>query len=234
MSDNIISSSRTIARTVMSWPLDLNALAKQVDRSAVSHALDGYRKAMIPMGKLTKAERQDDQQALARLIRSIGLRIRPDFTEDQAQMWITAMVEALDDQPARIAMLAAKEAQRHPLQFPGEVLKIILEKAEPHRIAYSRAIRNLESLLKSIDNPPLIEATTEAKDLASQISNAEIQDMPSQMRQLGLAAGFLIEETDASIRWATADEQAAHEQRAKERRKRALSPRTSGGKHESA
>ena len=213
MTDDAISSSRAVARAVISWPFNPTALASQTDRAAVVLALDGYRKAMIPMCKLTKAERQPDQQTLAKLIRSIGLRIRPDFSEDQARMWISAMVEALEDQPARIAILATKDAQRHPLQFPGEVLKIIHEKAEPHIAAHRRAIRNLEALLKTIDEPPSIEASPEAKAQSILITDDDLQDMVKPLRQFGLTAGFLIEEHDGRIRWATDDEQEAHKRR---------------------
>lgn len=207
-----VSSSRAIARAVLSWPFEPVALAAQTNREAVSTALDGYRKAMIPMHKMTKGERIEDQRSLAKLIRSIGLRIRPDFTEDQAQMWIAAMVEALEDQPARIAILATKDAQRHPMQFPGEVLKVILEKAEPHRLTYQRAIRNLEKLLKEIDQP-MLEASTNAKTASAQISDDELQEMSQPLRQLGIRAGFLVEESDSRIRWASDDEQEAHKRR---------------------
>ena len=219
MSADVISSSRNIARAVLSWPFDPVALSAQTSREAVVHAIDGYRTALIPMCKLTKAERQADQQSLAKIIRSIGLRIRPDFSEDQARMWIAAMVEALEDQPARIAMLAAKDAQRHPIQFPGEVLKIILEKAEPHLLTYRRAISNLEKLLKTIDHPPMIEASPEAKAAAAQISDDELQLMAQPLRQLGLNAGFLVEADDGRIRWATDDEQERHQQRLDDERK---------------
>lgn len=213
MSADVITSSRNIARAVLSWPFDPVALSAQTSREAVVHAIEGFRAAMIPMCKRTKAENAEDQKSLAKIIRSIGLRIRPDFSEDQARMWIAAMVEALDEQPARIAMLAAKDAQRHPMQFPGEVLKIILEKAESHHATYRRAISNLEKLLKTIDHPPMIEASPEAKAEAQRISDDELQDMAQPLKQLGLGAGFLVEETDGRIRWASDDEQEAHKRR---------------------
>jgi hypothetical protein len=228
MSNEITTSPRAIARAVLSWPFDPVSLARQTDRRAVVLALDNYRKAMVPMCKLTKAERQGDQQILAKLIRSIGLRIRPDFSEDQARMWIAAMVEALDDQPASIALAATRDAQRHPMQFPGEVLKIILEKAEPHRLAYNRAIRNLERLQAAIDHPPALEATPEAKAAAEQISEDELQDMLAPERQFGLAAGFLIERSDGRIRWATPEEQDAHRTAIEAKRHAARAKHTKG------
>lgn len=213
MSGEVTTASRTIARAVLSWPFDPVALAAQTDRESVALALDGYRRAMVPMCKLTKAERQDDQKTLAQLIGSIGLRIRPDFSPEQAQLWTAAMVEALDEQPARIAIAAARDAKRHPLQFPGEVLKVILEKAEPHRLTYQRAIRNLERLLKTIDHPPMLTASDEAKAEAVRISDDELQTMSQPLRQMGIGAGFLVEESDGRIRWASDDEQDAHRAR---------------------
>lgn len=213
MSADVVTSSREIARAVLAWSFDPVALAASTSRDAVLQAIDGYRSALVPMAKRPAAERQEDQQALAKIIRSIGLRIRPDFSEDQARMWIASMVEALEDQPARIALLAAKDARHHPLQFPGEVLAVIQEKAKPHLATYQRAIRNLEKLLKTIDHPPMITASDEAKAEAQRISDDELQEMAEPMRKLGIGAGFLVEESDGRIRWASDDEQNAHRAR---------------------
>jgi len=209
MSNDVTIASRTIARAALSWPFDPAALAAQANRESVVIALEGYRRAMVPMCKLTKAEREADQLTLSKLIGSIGLRIRPDFSPEQAQLWTTAMIDALDDQPGRIAIAAARDAKRHPMQFPGEALKVILEKAEPHLLAYRRAISNLEKLLKHIDQP-MIEESPEAKAQAEEMSDDELQLMSQPLRQLGINAGWLVEETDSRIRWATDDEQNAH------------------------
>lgn len=214
-------SHRDLARAVLSLPFDPGDVVKQTSKEAVLAALDGYRSALIPMSRLAKAQRQEDQHALAKIIRSIGLRMRPDFSEEQAQMWIASMVEALEDQPARIALAAAKDARREPISFPGEALKVILEKAENHLVKYHRAIRNLEKLLKMIDHPPLIEASDDAKAKAVQLSDDELQALPLHMRSMGINAGFLVDEGQGRIRWASDDEQQAHRERQENERLRA-------------
>jgi hypothetical protein len=121
MTADVTTASRQLARASLAWPFDVDALASTSSREAVAMALDGYRKAMIPAKRLTKAERETDQQTLAKSLRSIGLRLRPDFSEDQARMWIASIVEALEDQPLRITLAAARDALHAPIRFPGEV-----------------------------------------------------------------------------------------------------------------
>lgn len=219
MNADLTKTSRSIARAALAWPFDPSALAIDTPRDAVAHALDGFRKAMVPACKLTKAEREPDQREIAKTIRSIGLRLRPDFSEDQARMWIASIIEALEDQPLRIAALAAKDALRAPLRFPGELHAAIVERTEPHRREYERAIRNLEKLLKRIDHPPLLTASPEAAAQAEQLSDDELQATPPHLRSLGLSGGWLIEEPDGSLRWATDAEQEAHALRVQDERR---------------
>lgn len=207
-------TSREVARAALSWPFDAAALAPQTPREVVVDAIDGFRKAMIPANRLTKGERKEDQATLAKIIRSIGLRMRPDFSEDQARMWIASMVESLEDQPMRIAIAAARDALHHPMQFPGEVHGVMLEKAKPHIANYQRALHNLEKLLREIDAPRKIEASPEAQLM----SDTELQEMPEPLRLMGINAGWLIE-TEGRIRWATQEEQDAHERRKMDERR---------------
>lgn len=219
MSDDVTNASRQLARASLAFPFDVEALAATAKRGDVAAALDGYRRAMLPATRLTKAERKPDQESLASIIRSIGLRLRPDFSEDQARMWIASIVEALEDQPLRIALAAARDALRKPIRFPGEVHAVILECAEQHRLAYERAIRNLERLLKRLDHPPMLTASAEAMAEAALIDLADLQTITPALRSIGLSGGWLIEEPDGSLRWATEAEQQAHAaQREDERR----------------
>lgn len=217
MSDNT-GQARQLARAITAWDADLQTLAAETPREAILAAIDGFEQALTPMRKRQQAERQEDQRELAKAIRNIGARIRPDFTEDQARIWIAAMVDALDELPARIAIAAARDARSEPIEFPGQVLGVIKTKAEAHLSAYRRNIRRLKQMLDLADQPPLIEASSEARAAAQRISDEELQDMPEHLRTLGLAGGFLIESQDGCIRWATDDEQQRHQRQANERR----------------
>lgn len=210
-----LTTSREVARLALAWPFDAAAIAPHTPREVVVDAIEGFRKAMIPANRLTKGERKEDQQTLAKIIRSIGLRMRPDFSEDQARMWIASMVESLEDQPMRIAIAAARDALHHPMQFPGEVLGVMVEKAKPHVANYQRALRNLETLLREIDAPPKLTASPEAQ----MMSEDELQEMPEPLRLMGINAGWLIEQPDGHIRWATDEEQAAHARRKEDERR---------------
>lgn len=210
--NDIATLARQAARAVLAFPFDPATLASNTNREAVEAAISEYRKVLIPANRLTKAERLPDQQRLADLLRSIGLRIRPDFSEDQAKMWIAAMVEALENLPLRVALAATRDAIHKPIGFPGEVHRVIADLAEEHDRAYRRAILNLERTLRFIDRPRALEASPEAKAEADRLSDEELQTMPSPLKSIGLHAGWLIE-TPNGIRWATDQEQAEQQQR---------------------
>jgi len=217
MTDNT-AQARQIGRAIIEWGIDLPDLARDTSRESVEIAIAGFEQAMIPMSKIQLAARQADMQELARHIGMIGVRIRPDFDKSQAENWTAAMVDALDAFPARIAIAAAKDAKHEPMEFPGQVLGVIQAKAERHLADYRIRIRRLKQLLKLIDHPPLLEASDEAKAEAKALSHAELQEMPTHLRSMGLTAGFLHEDPDGSIRWATDDEQEAHREAVNERR----------------
>lgn len=215
---NPTDQARALTRAVASYQADLSTLAKDATRETVEIALDGFEQAMIPMCKIQFAQRKPDIQELSRMIGMIGARVRPDFDKRQAENWTAAMVDALDNLPARIAIAAVREARYEPIEFPGQVLGIIQQKAESHLIAYRLRIRRLKDLLKLIDHPPLITATDQAKNEAELLSEDELQDMPTHLRDLGIAAGFIVEDEDGNIRWATEAEQDAHQAAIDERR----------------
>lgn len=217
MSDTT-TEARSLGRAIIEWNADLPALARSASRESVEVAIHGFEQAMTPMSKIQIAARQADMKELARHIGMIGVRIRPDFDKSQAENWTAAMVDALDALPARIAIAAAKDAKHEPMEFPGQVLGVIQAKAERHLADYRIRIRRLKQLLKLIDHPPLLEASDEAKAEAKALSDAELQEMPEHLKSLGLAGGFMVECQDGSIRWATDDEQEAHQRQLDERR----------------
>lgn len=216
---NDTTLSREIARASLAFPFDVETLAATANREAVASALDGYQKALMPLKTLPKPERDENNRQLGAVIRSIGLKVRPDFSEDQARMWIGAIVEALGDQPARIVLAAARDAMHHPIAFPGEVHRVILEKAEVHWITYRRAIRNLSRLLNRLDHPPMLTASPEAKRIAELADLADLQLIAPALRSLGLSAGWLIEQPDGSVRWTTEAEKEAHAARLDDERR---------------
>lgn len=202
-------SYRDVARAALSWDFDHLVLAKHTSREDVQLALDGYRKAMVPALKLTKGEKQADQKTLAIALRSIGVRIRPDMIGDAARIWLAAMVEALEPLPLRIALVAANEAKAIPMKHPSEVLGIVQDHAKPHLDRYVRAIRNLERLLKEIDQPS--PEKTHAKQEPRQVPAAEL---PASVRESFIRVGILIDGADGP-RYATDEEWEARQRAAR-------------------
>ena len=201
-----IANSREIARAAMSWPFDPEAIAPQVDRAAVEQALEGYRLALKPAKDRKDDDVIEDQRTLVKLIGKIGNRIRPDFNDQQAKKWASEVVDALSDQPTRAAIAAAKEAHHFPFRFPGEVHSIILEKCRPHATAYRNAMRNLERLLREIDNPTKRMEKQEPEPMTDE----DLQSLSEPLRLMGIGAGWLIDD-GGKIRWATDAEQAEHQ-----------------------
>jgi hypothetical protein len=201
--------ARQLARSISEWNADLETLARSTPIEAIDQAIESYQLAMVPMLARSKAENQPDQIELAKLIRNIGARIRPDFTPDQAQIWCTAMVDALDEFPARVVLQAARDARHDEIEFPGQVHKAIKARAEKLLATHQSRIARLKRMRRIAEQPPALEASPEAKELASK---AELEEMAPEFHRLGIAAGWLIEDHDG-IRWATDAEHAAHQQR---------------------
>lgn len=212
--NKLVTKAREIAQLATRFPFDAKAIAEQVTRDEVELAIEQCRHAITPAKSLPAQEREAGQVELAKAIRSIGLRVRPDFSKDQAQMWMTAIVEALSNKPLRVSIKAARDAIHIPIEFPGQVHKIILQCCEEHEAKLAIAKRNLDRLLWEIDNPqPKIEAKP-----FEPMTHEELQDMPDHLRQLGIAGGWLIEEGEG-IRWATDAEQLDNERRIARARK---------------
>lgn len=212
--------ARQLARSISEWNIDLATLARTTPIPAIDEALASYQRAMIPMCNRTEAENQPDQIELAKLIRDIGARIRPDFTEDQARLWCAAMVNALDEFPARIVLQAAREARHDEIEFPGQVHKAIKIRADRLLASGQSRIARLKRMRRIAEQPLALEASPEAKQLAEKI---ELEEMAPEFRSLGIAAGWLIEDHDG-IRWATDAECLAHEGRIARARAKAGRP----------
>lgn len=209
--------ARQLARSISEWNADLATLARTTPITAIDEALASYQQAMIPMSSRTAAENQPDQIELAKFIRDIGARIRPDFTEDQARLWCAAMVNALDQFPARVILQAAREARHDEIEFPGQVHKAIKIRAERLLASHQSRISRLKRMRCIAEQPPALEASPEAKDLASKL---ELESMPQPLRDMGIAGGWLIEDGDG-IRWATDAECIVHERRIAHAREKA-------------
>lgn len=207
------TAARQLARAMTDYGTDIESLAQSTPRDVIAAALDGYQRSLTPMSEIQMAARAEDMKELAKAMGMIGVRIAPHYTKEQAENWIAAMVDALDNYPARIAIQATRDAKRTPIEFPAQALEVIQGIADRHLQTYRVRIARLKRMMAIHDRPPLLAASDEAKAEAQRMSDEDLQEMPDHLRQLGIAGGFLIECENGSIRWATDDEQDAHRAR---------------------
>lgn len=208
MNEIVEWSPHAIARAAMSWPFDPMEIARFAERDDVVEAIEGFERALRPAKEIPLDQRQEETRKLANIIGSIGLRVRPDFSQEQAQLWSAEVVDALSNLPLRAAIAGARDAKHEPIRFPGEVHPAIARLTEPHISAYRNALSNLRRLLREIDDPTHPVKRKHIPD----ISDDDLQNLPAPLRAMGIGAGWLIEE-NGRLRWATDAEQAEHERR---------------------
>lgn len=199
-----ITTTRALAKTLTSHFGDLTPLALSTPRQVVEATLSQYRQALVPIRLLERDALEDALGKLKPPLRNIGLRMRPDFTQDQARMWVTSQVDALTHLPPRPAIAGALEAKHAPLKHPSEVQEAILELAKPHQLKLEVTERQLIRMLKIQANPPAV--SNRDADNSGQLSHQELQNMNEPLRLIGLGAGWLTQDTDGVLHWAHDDE----------------------------
>lgn len=200
-----LSLTRQLAKRISHHYGDLLPIAAETERQVIAATLEQYQLAQVPLEDLDKPQFDETIQELKRPIRSIGLRLRPDFTQDQARMWVASMVEALTHLPPRPAISAAKEAKHAPLEHPSQVLKCILERSEPHISKLRRAERQLRKMLEMKDHPDRFKVSEPGTPELQALSHDELQAMPHHLRRMGIGAGWLSEDEDGVLRWTEQD-----------------------------
>lgn len=142
--------------------------------------------------------RQQWETAIDERLRKLGAKVLPT-AGDAAATWREAMVEALADLPAMIALSAAKKAIHRPYRFIGEVEPAIreiaadmIERRRVRRDALTRMHAEIERAANA--GQPQITAPD------PEITPAGIRAMKPELRALGLKAGFITQEQiDAAL-----------------------------------
>lgn len=137
------------------------------------------------------AGREQWENALDERLRKLGAKVLPTASAEAAQAWRDALIEALCDLPAMVALTAAKLAIHKPFRFVGEVEPMIRELAEEmmqrRRVRRDALERMRMAIQRAMAPQPVLEPPGE-------ISAAGIRAMRPEMRSLGLKAGFITEE----------------------------------------
>ncbi|WP_426254512.1 hypothetical protein [Sphingomonas sp. DC2300-3] len=144
--------------------------------------------------------------AMDERLRRLAAKVLPTASAEAATAWRDAMVEALSDLPAMIALTAAKKAIHKPFRFVGEVEPAIREIAEAmieRRHVRAAALQRMRDAIKRAANPaPALPAP--------EITAAGIRAMKPEMRALGLRAGFITQaEVDAALGYDDSQAEAA-------------------------
>lgn len=182
-------------KALLALALDLQAWERTQDRQGdPAEAIALLDKWLIPM-KHSEALNGEGARRLVSALRPIGAKIAPTMSEEQVQVWLSAMVGALSDLPTRIAVKATQDALHVPMKFLNEAEGIIREKAANVQQKYDLARHRLQRMLRDL-------ARSEVPKLQHRdMTDEELQAMPENLRRIGLGAGWLEQDSDGRLSW---------------------------------
>jgi len=134
---------------------------------------------------------------LANSLRLLGAKIAPTMSEEQVQVWLAAMTAALSDLPARVSIRACEDAIHSPMRFLNEVEGVVREKADEVAARYRLAKHRLEALKRDL----AAVSTPKLEGPARMLSDEELQQMPDELRRIGIGAGWLAEDETGTLTW---------------------------------
>lgn len=185
-------SMRDIAALALSddWTM-AEGIERLGDRSPCQ-AIAAYEAGMIPLVEAEPDFSGPGAKALRDWLKPIGMKLAPSMAPDVCSPWLTAVVMALSDFPAKVATQAARNAIRIPMQFLNEVDGHVRAEAEKlmerHRTALMR-LRHMRDEIERAARPaqPQIAAPVDDAPMASN----EIRALSPEFRRIGLAQGWI-------------------------------------------
>jgi hypothetical protein len=135
-------------------------------------------------------------------LNTIGAKIRPDLSSEQAQSWVSALIIALSDLPPHVATKATQRALHIPFQYPSEVEAKIRELADEHLARIAMAIRRMDAIKAAIAealNPThkAVEDKRPAEEREKALPDSEVHKlqrqggMGLQVVKMGLTLGYV-------------------------------------------
>lgn len=134
---------------------------------------------------------------------TIGAKIRPDLSGDQASAWVGALMVAFSDLPPHVATKAAQRALHVPFEFPSQVEAKVRELAQEHMERIDIAIRRCDQLAREIadclnpkprltrDPPPKPGEKTIPDDLTHTLQR-DPTGMGRSILKLGMKLGYVL------------------------------------------
>jgi hypothetical protein len=134
-------------------------------------------------------------KAIDERLRRLAVKVLPTAKPADTEAWRSALVEALADLPAMVALTAAKRAIHRPFRFIGdievtvrEIAAEVLADRQERLAAFTRHRDEIDRAL----NPPT--AALPAPNQDAPISAQSIRAMSLDIRRMGLRAGFITQD----------------------------------------
>ena len=124
----------------------LDAWALAMRDIAPHDAHDRIAARFVPLKDIEPHTDGPLSRQLGNILRPIGAKIAPHLSGEQAAAWRKAMVMALSDIPADVAIPAATEAIHQPMKFLSDVETAIRDAAQPRILRMNRAAGNFDVL----------------------------------------------------------------------------------------
>jgi hypothetical protein len=199
-------ADRELARALLTATgdaLDYAYLARQHDSGTVHATKSELERSRTPLAQMEPKLDGSLSRTLRDCLCTIGAKIRPDLSADQANQWVGALLVALSDLPHHVAAKAAQRALHVPFQFPSEVEAKVRDLAQEHLDRIEAAIRRCDAVTAAIHEalhpkhkalpeppPPPGERTISDELVHSLQSHA----MGREVVRMGLAKGYVLPE----------------------------------------
>ena len=133
-------------------------------------------------------------EAIENNLRPIGAKVSPTISDAQALAWRKAMVLALSDLPARIALYATGKAIHRPFKYLNEVEVVVREIATDAAERQQTARWRLKLWLEQVDRALMPQPQLAAPEEEPLGTQAEVDDLNATMRTCGLATRWALVE----------------------------------------
>lgn len=112
---------------------------------------EAEQRVVATFAPVEPASRADWRLALASRLDPIAAKIAPTMSDAQGEAWRSAMLDALSNLPAMVALTAAKRALHQPMQFISEVEGTIRVSAAAIIADRQDAIRRIQWLIADLE-----------------------------------------------------------------------------------
>jgi hypothetical protein len=189
----VAGAMREATRLALGDEWSLADAVAAVDAVGVAAALAGYEGGLVALAEAEPKLDGDGAACVRTWLKPIGMKIAPSMGADVAADWLTAVMMALSDFPARVVAQAARTAIRVPMAYLNEVDGHVRAEAERIMSRHRRAIARLKAMREEIQRAacPPVPQIAAPEDGATALSAAELRALTPELRRMGLAKGWV-------------------------------------------